>query len=219
MFQLFLVVSMLVWALFPSCSWAQGIPTQSLDQSQQSVALAAATADHAKDHEELSALRETAKSAINNRTFKDLRPIIVKENFSIITVDGQKITSWEDFAKYWNGLFENKEFGLKSIEVNPVADGQTQFLADGVGVCQGTSEDKYTFLKGEVRTMPERWTAICVKEDGKWKIARFVFSANVLDNPVISAIKNEMQLTAWMAGIIGLIAGGLGMWLFTRKKA
>lgn len=177
---------------------------------------------HKKDHEDLTKLRETTEKAINERNFDLLKPYLVQNNLTVITVDGQKFSSLDAFRDYWTKLFENKTYGLDRIEVKPVADGPTEFLCDTVGVCHGTSNDSYVFKSGETKIMPERWTAVCVKDGGDWKVSRIIFSANILDNPVVSAAKDELQkfilISAGAGLVIGIAIGALGASM-SRKKA
>lgn len=177
---------------------------------------------HAQDHVELTKLREVTEKAINTRDFETLKPFLVQNNLTVITVDGQKFASLDAFRDYWTKLFENKTFGIDKIEVKPVADGPTEFLSDTVGICHGTSNDSYFFKGGEVKVMPERWSAVVVKDNGVWKVSRIIFSANILDNPVVTTIKDDIQkfvIMAVLAGAaVGIAIGALGMSMM-RKKA
>lgn len=177
---------------------------------------------HAQDHVELTKLREVTEKAINSRDFETLKPYLVKDNLTVITVDGQKFASLDAFRDYWTKLFENKTFGIDKIEVKPVADGPTEFLSDNVGICHGTSNDSYYFKTGDVKVMPERWSAVVVKDGGVWKVSRIIFSANILDNPVVTTIKDDIQkfvIIAVLAGaLVGIVIGALGATMM-RKKA
>ena len=70
--------------------------------------------------------------------------------------------------------------------------------------------------------MPERWSAVVIKDGGKWKVSRIIFSANILDNPVVTTIKDDIQkfvIMAVLAGAaVGIAIGALGMSMI-RKKA
>ncbi len=70
--------------------------------------------------------------------------------------------------------------------------------------------------------MPERWSAVVVKDGGIWKVSRIIFSANILDNPVVTTIKDDIQkfvIIAVLAGaLVGIVIGALGATMM-RKKA
>jgi hypothetical protein len=171
------------------------------------------------DHDTLKALLKTTQQAFNTKNFDLIKPYIAKEHFTVITIDGNKFESLEAFRQYWNDILKNNKTGLARIEVNPVADGPTEFLADKVGICHGTSNDRYFFTSGDVLTMPERWTAVVLNEDGVWKVSRIIFSANILDNPVLTSTKDALQKFILLAALAGLLVGAFGMWLFRCRKA
>ena len=64
-----------------------------------------------------------------------------------------------------------------------------------------------------IEAVPGRLKTLVKKDGGRWKIARVHFSANMLDNPVLAAVKS-----GWINGIaiggvilaflIGAIVGG-----------
>ncbi len=70
--------------------------------------------------------------------------------------------------------------------------------------------------------MPERWSAVVIKDNGVWKVSRIIFSANILDNPVVTTIKDDIQkfvIIAVLCGaLVGIVIGALGMSMI-RKKA
>jgi len=170
------------------------------------------------DHEALKGLLKITQQAFNTANFDLMKAHIAKDSFTVVTIDGNKFVSLDAFRNYWNDILKKNKTGLHRIEVNPVADAPTEFLAENVGICHGTSNDKYYFTTGDARTMPERWTAIVLKEGGNWKVSRIIFSANILDNPVLTGTKEAMQNFVMWAALVGLVIGALGMWLFRCKK-
>jgi hypothetical protein len=174
---------------------------------------------HDKDHAELTDLRKATEQAINSQQFDTLKPHLASDNLTVITIDGQKLTGLDAFSTYWKNLLNDKKTSLEKIQVNPVADGPTEFLSPTVGICHGTSNDQYTFKNGDVKTMPERWTAVVLKEGDQWKISRIIFSASIFDNPMMKTMEQETQKFIAFAGVGGFIMGALAGWLFGRKKA
>jgi ketosteroid isomerase-like protein len=177
------------------------------------------TENRASDHEALKKLLVTTTQAINTQKFDTLKPFLAKDDLTVITVDGQKFRSLGSFQKYWADLFENKVTQLDRIEVDPHPDGDTEFLSENVGICHGTSNDKYYFKGGEVRTMPERWTAVVLKEGPVWKVSRIIFSANIMDNPVVAELQSKLQSYLLFAGLGGVVLGGLAGFFLSRKKS
>ena len=177
-----------------------------------------AWADTAQDHEALRNLRKQVTSALNSDNFSQIESFLVK-NFTLTTVDNHKFTNLQDFKVYWQGLFNGKSAVLKSIEIDPHADALTQFLSPDIGIVYGTSDDIYHFTDGDIRKMTTRWTGVVKRESTGWKLVALQFSANLLDNPVLTAAK---IMAYWYAGagvVIGFIVGILIMLGLRRKVA
>lgn len=169
-----------------------------------------------KDHEALRTLLKTAAEALNTRDFDTIAPLL-HPDFTIITVDNQKLTGLNAFERYWNRLFSGEGTVLERIEVNPEADELTRFLDENTGVSHGTSRDTYYFTNGDVRTMKTRWTAVVQKQEGPWKLVAVHFSANLLDNPVLEATRSQTLKIAGSALIGGLVLG-IAITLIARRR-
>jgi hypothetical protein len=55
--------------------------------------------------------------------------------------------------------------------------------------------------------MPNRWIATMVKENGKWVMASYHVSMNVLDNPLLNGVKKAGIFGAAIAAIVGVLIG------------
>ena len=118
-----------------------------------------------------------------------------------------------------DGLFEGPGAMFAKIEVRPVADELTRFLDDNSGVVYGTSDDTFHFKDGEVRSMKTRWSATVQKEGDLWKLVDVHFSANVLDNPLLSTAKSYAVKLAVGGLFAGLVIGVLLMALLRRRRS
>ncbi len=58
--------------------------------------------------------------------------------------------------------------------------------------------------------LENRWTDTLVKEDGRWLIASYHVSANVLDNPVLSIAKKAAYWSGGIALVVGIVLGMVG---------
>jgi ketosteroid isomerase-like protein len=193
------------------------IPLPSPAQDTAAPAAPAATEERHEDHEALRALMKKAVEALNTRNFDLIAPSLHK-NFTIITVDNRKFSSLDEFKTYWSGLFTGPGAVLKQIEARPQADALTQFLDADTGVTHGSSSDVYHFSDGSVRTMNSRWTVVVEKDPDGWKIAKAHFSANLLDNPVLEAVKTTVYQAAIGGLVVGLIVGAGIVALLKRRR-
>jgi hypothetical protein len=66
--------------------------------------------------------------------------------------------------------------------------------------------------------LKNRWTATLVKEDGRWLIAGYHVSANVLDNPVLDAAKTAMYWTGGITLVIGFVLGIIGSMVVRKTR-
>jgi hypothetical protein len=161
---------------------------------------------------------KTVTDAMNARNIDAMAPLI-HDKFSITTVDQQVFTNLNDFKAYFDGLFAGDNAPLKSVTFNPTADALTEFVNENIGLSRGASTDTYVFNDGDTRVMNSRWTATLFKDGGKWKILNVHIGVNLLDNPVVAAIKNRLYAVGIGAAVAGLLLG-LGLaWLARRRTA
>jgi ketosteroid isomerase-like protein len=159
--------------------------------------------DRKADHDELRAMLRTATEAMNTRNINALAPLM-HEKFSITTVDQRLFTNLNEFEAYFNGLFGAT---LKSATFNPTADALTEFVGENIGLSHGTSSDTFVFADGESRQMNSRWTATLYKDNGKWKVLNIHIGTDLLDNPVVGALKSLLYKIGIGAGLAGLVLG------------
>jgi hypothetical protein len=102
---------------------------------------------------------------------------------------------------------------FKGYKVPPTPAELTILYGENTGISYGTSVAQYNVLGKEIE-LENHWSATLVKEDGRWLIASYHVSANVLDNPLLNGAKT---LGYGMAGIAVLVGLALG-WLVFRKR-
>jgi ketosteroid isomerase-like protein len=184
-----------------------GVPTGALAQEERK-----------QDHDQLRALMKKGAEALSTRNLDAMAPY-VHPDFTVVTIDNKKLKGIAELKAYYDSLFEGKGALLKAIEVRPEADEATDFLDANSGVSFGTSNDRYTFLDGDVREMKSRWSAVVQKDGDTWKLVNVHFSANILDNPVLNAAKSALRNTMLIAGAVGLLVGvAIGFLLRRRRK-
>ncbi len=169
------------------------------------------------DHQALRELLIKSSKSLNESDFDALRPFL-DEKFTIITIDNSKFTSLNDFKAYWDTMFKGKDAKLRSMTINAEADDKTYFPTANVGVVDGTASQTFTFTDGDVRTLKTRWTAVVHKENSQWKLMKIHFSGDILDNPVIDAMKKQCYTIAIGSAIAGCLIGLLFMGWFRRNK-
>ena len=170
------------------------------------------------DHELLRTLLRNAQSALNNQDM-DAFGSYLTEDFVFTGADQSVFTSIDDLRTYRETMFEAADAPLESLQVEPVAEVLTRFLSPNVGYCYGTSRDTYTLKSGRSVEVESRWSAVCVKEEGNWKITLLHDGVNFYDNPVISRISQYWLNLAIGLAIAGLILGAILGFLVRRRRS
>jgi len=145
----------------------------------------AADDGHAADHEALRALRAKVVNAINGRDVDALVTCFAPE-FVFTAVDQTVLTDRAGVEAYLNRWFKDAASPLKSLTTIPTADILSRFTDPNSAYCYGSTKDVYTLKDGRKVTVPGRWTALVVRQDGAWKVAAAHVGVNFLDNPVMA---------------------------------
>lgn len=157
--------------------------------------------------------RETALQALNSRDFSQIKPYI-HPTFTITTVDNQVFHNVTAFEKYWKKQLAGP---IKNIQMQLQVDDSRTFLSPQIAVYYGDAFSTFYFADGNMAKMNMRWTAVMQKVQNIWMIQSLHFSSNLLDNPVLNAANLQGKMMMTIAGVGGLVLGGLGMWLLRRK--
>jgi hypothetical protein len=167
------------------------------------------------EHDALRALVPLYEQAANQGKLDVLKPCLDAE-FSGVMVTGEEVTSFASLEAYWakiKGLLG--EGGSYRVKVN-VAD--TAILSGDLAVAHGTTEDVVN-TRGRVYRFESRWTAVCRKRDGQWKLLRIQASMDPVANPfVLSAVRATSILFGLIAGIAGLVVGWILHLLLVRRR-
>ena len=97
---------------------------------------------------------------------------------------------------------------FKGYRLPPTPDELTILYGADTGVSFGPTIAQYHLL-GKAYELKSRWTATVVKEEGRWLLASYHISMNVLDNPLLSGAKQALYWGGGGALIVGLFAGFL----------
>jgi ketosteroid isomerase-like protein len=160
-----------------------------------------AAADEAV-HEELRTLRTEIIDAI---TRGDIDSVIKH-------VHPDAVVTWQN-SEVCRGQKGLKDFfermgkdSFKGYKIPPTPDELTILHGGNTGVSFGETVAEYRLL-GKGYELKSRWTATLVKENGKWLLAAYHISMNVLDNPILSTARQGLYLGAAVALVIGILIG------------
>ena len=180
---------------------------------------AAEEADHA-DHEELRALLHGVEQAMNSEKYADLIPYF-HDQLRVTTINQELIKTpagLDPFFRDWIGPGKY----VKSLKMTLTPDALTEFYGKGdsrFGVVRGDGREDYALADGRRLDMQTRWTATVVKDGGKWRILALHVGANFYKNPIVEQIQASTKYYAAGGLVVGVLVGGLLVFLVMRRKA
>ena len=160
-------------------------------------------------HNELRALRTEVVDAITKGDFdRVLRH--VHTNVVVTWQNNEVCRGHQGLRAFFDKTGKQTFQGYK---VPPTPDELTILHGGNTGISFGETIAQYTLL-GKRLELKSRWTATVVKENGRWLLAGYHLSMNVLDNPILNAATHSLY---WIAG--GTLLAGLGVgWLLGKRR-
>lgn len=152
-------------------------------------------------HQELRELRTTLTEAVEAEDL-DQQLTYVHENAVATWQDNTVVRGRPDLQEF----LKTKGGAFQGYRQRPEADELSILYGGETAIAFGSSVPHYKILGMEF-DLENRWTATLVKEDGRWLIAAYHVSANVLDNPVLQIAKQSAYWAGGIALVVGLVLG------------
>jgi ketosteroid isomerase-like protein len=154
-------------------------------------------------HQELRSLRTNVIEAISHGDF-DRTLAFVHTNVVVTWQNAEVCRGHAGLRAFFERLGKN---AFKGYQVPPMPDELTILYNGGnTGVSFGRTVARYT-LFGHDYDFTNRWTATLVKDNGKWQLAAYHVSNNILDNPLINTAKSSLYWAGGLALGVGLVIG------------
>lgn len=164
------------------------------------------SAEEESIHEELRAVRDALLEAVNagdvDRTLSFLH-----ENVVVTWQNAEVSRGHEGVRAYYDRMMTGPERIVREFSTAVTVDELTILYGGDAGIAFGSSEDTFVLTDGTAFTLPGRWSATLVKEDGRWVIADFHASTNLFDNPVLNLARRAIY---WVGGVVFVIGAALG---------
>ena len=192
-------------AVFTAAAFLQAAPVSGADQARVA------------DHKALQALGERTAKILNEQNFKEMQSCFAKK-FVFIPIDQSVITSVDEFKEYYRKIETDNDYGVTGMKITPSHDIPTVFTGDDTGYCYGTADNTFILKGGKSVHIKSRWSANFVKEDGKWKIAMVQSGVNMLDNPMLSSVREGAEMQLKISGAIIVLLVALVIYLLLHRK-
>jgi len=159
-----------------------------------------ARADDESDRAGLRLILTNYMDAVNSAAPAKIAPFLSKEVTGVM-VTGEEVKGFEGLEAYWRKIQDLiGPGGNYHVTVNV---DKTDLFGD-IAVSRGNTEDVVRLATGKELRFTSRWTSVCHKEDGAWKVVRMQAAMDPVDNVFISL---KQQKTRLSAGAVGLLAG------------
>ena len=179
--------------------------------------LLAQNASQAADHEALRKLKTDVITAINTRNVQSMDTLLHKPFMStLITQDS--FTDIDRLKAYFDDLFTRSVLRINKITMEAEPDESAQIYTGTFAVARGGTKEVYELGDGRTYTIPGRWTATTIKDNGQWKVLAVHTGVNFIDNPVMTAVEKSTLYFGAGGVALGAVIGFLLGFLIRRKR-
>lgn len=178
--------------------------------------ISAQVEENHEDHEALRELRRVYEKAANENNLDLLKPYLHKD-FSAVMMSNREFRDFDSLKKQWQ-ITRDEIVGDGSYEMR--LEPELSTILGDIAIARGDSTNVVVTGSGQALSFDSKWTAICIKEDGRWKILRGHGSLDPFRNEFVkSTVKQLVIKVAAGALIAGLVIGWLLRTWIGRKKA
>jgi ketosteroid isomerase-like protein len=169
-------------------------------------------------HNELRALKDRAVAAVNKRDpdalMKELHPKI-----AFTAMNNEVVHGIDEAKAYYQKMLVGAARIVEDMSLTAEPDRPADIYANGtMAVATGTSNAHFKLSAGPEFDVPLRWTATLQRTNDKWAIAGMHFSANMFDNPTLSALERFIKWIAIGTAVVALLVGFFaGRW--SRRRS
>jgi ketosteroid isomerase-like protein len=184
------------------------VPTMALAQRSSDEAL----------HAELRALKDRAVAAVNKRDadalMRELDP-----NIAFTAMNNEVVHGIDEAKAYYQKMLVGAARIVQDMSLTAEPDRPADIYANGtMAVATGTSNAHFKLAAGPEFDVPLRWSATLRRANDKWAIAGMHFSANMFENPMLSAVERSIKWIAIGTGVVAILVGFFaGRW--SRRRS
>jgi ketosteroid isomerase-like protein len=167
-------------------------------------------------HDELRQVRDALTKAVEEG---DVEAQLAHASEDIVTTwqNNEVARGPDGLRDFLNDMETGGERVFQGYKSKPTADDRATVYGGDTAIATGTSVPHSKYLGMEF-DLENRWTATLVKENDEWKIAAYHVSANVVNNPLLSAAKRALYWTGGVALVVGMLLGGLVSRMMTKNR-
>src|SRR5262249_19174913 len=138
----------------------------------------------------------------------------VDDKVIFTTMNGDVARGKEGIRQYFQKMMQGPDKIVDQVTSDFIPE-DLSILHGDTAIAFGHTNDHYVLTDGTKFDINARWTGTLLKEDGKWVVAAFHYSANVFDNPILNMQRRMLLIGAAIAVVV---AAGLAFWIGSRRK-
>lgn len=166
-------------------------------------------------HNELRSFKADLVEAVDAQDVDQMISLLT-EDIVVTWQNSEVVRGHQGVREFFERAQSASERTFLGYTVPPTPDDLTILYDNRTGISFGSNTGQY-MVAGKQFEMTNRWTATVVKQGGRWLLASYHVSSNLLDNPVLNATKTVMLWGIGIAFVAGLALALIGIRLFPRK--
>jgi hypothetical protein len=160
-------------------------------------------------HTELRAVKDRLVQAINTKNSTALMADVTPD-IAFTAINNDTVVGIDKVKAYYDKMLTGSSRFLNDFSMSAEADDLSRLYANNTMAVSTGRADLMLDLRGGSGmkyTLPVRWTATLSRSNGPWKLAAIHFSADVSDNPYLTALSSFWKWVAAGTGLAGLVIG------------
>ncbi|HTV39034.1 MAG TPA: DUF4440 domain-containing protein [Candidatus Sulfotelmatobacter sp.] len=170
-----------------------------------------ARADQDADRAALRAIGTNYEDAANSGDLSKLKTDL-SDQVTGVMVTGQPIAGYDGLVGYWKGIQGLiGSGGSYHVALDP---DKSDFFGD-IAICHGSANEGVRLASGRELDFSSYWTAVCHRENGKWKVFRMQATMDPVHNVFVSL---QLKRAKMACAFGGFVAGAALMLLIQSFK-
>jgi ketosteroid isomerase-like protein len=168
-------------------------------------------------HTELRAVKDRLVQAINTKNVAALMADVTPD-IAFTAINNDTVVGIDKVKAYYDKMLSGSSRFLNDFSMSAEADDLARLYANNTMAVSTGRADLMLDLRGGSAmkyTLPVRWTATLSRTNGPWKLAAIHFSADLSDNPYLTALSTFWK---WVAAGTGLAGLAIGYFVGRRRR-
>jgi ketosteroid isomerase-like protein len=172
-------------------------------------------------HTELRAVKDRMVQAVNAKNSAALMAEVTPD-VAFTAINNDTVVGLDKVKAYYDKMLSGSSRFLNDFSISAEADDLSRLYANNTMAVSTGRADAMLDLRGGSGmkyTLPLRWTATLSRSNGPWKLAAIHFSADLSDNPYLTAMSAFWKWVAAGTGLVTLALGFFAGWRWRGARA